>query len=115
MRWGLCHKEIKIDKKGPVLIEVNARPIGLAMSALMVIGSMLIMLEDLGDPDINAWGRIICAVSGLVGLALMIWSIRRDSKRAIVSPKMLRNSEYIVVGIAFLLCTLSVKNKIVKK
>ncbi len=33
MKWGLCHSEVKIDKKGPVLIEVNARPIGLAMTA----------------------------------------------------------------------------------
>ncbi|MBP5395059.1 MAG: hypothetical protein J6Y18_04040, partial [Candidatus Methanomethylophilaceae archaeon] len=33
MKWGLCHSEVKIDKKGPVLIEVNARPVGLAMTA----------------------------------------------------------------------------------
>ena len=33
MKWGLCHTEIKIDEKGPVLIETNARPIGLAMTA----------------------------------------------------------------------------------
>mgnify|MGYP002624348904 CR=1 FL=1 len=32
MKWGLCHTEIKIDKRGPVLIEVNARPMGLAMT-----------------------------------------------------------------------------------
>ena len=32
MKWGLCHVEIKIDKKGPVLIETNARPMGLAMT-----------------------------------------------------------------------------------
>ena len=32
MKWGLCHTEIKIDSKGPVLIETNARPIGLAMT-----------------------------------------------------------------------------------
>jgi len=32
MKWGLCHIEIKIDNKGPVLIETNARPIGLAMT-----------------------------------------------------------------------------------
>ncbi len=33
MKWGLCHIEIKIDRKGPVLIETNARPMGLAMTA----------------------------------------------------------------------------------
>ena len=33
MKWGLCHTEIKIDKKGPVLIETNARPLGLAMTS----------------------------------------------------------------------------------
>ncbi len=32
MKWGLCHTEIKIDRKGPVLIETNARPMGLAMT-----------------------------------------------------------------------------------
>ena len=32
MKWGLCHTEIKVDRKGPVLIETNARPIGLAMT-----------------------------------------------------------------------------------
>ena len=32
MRWGICHTEIKIDRKGPVLIETNARPMGLAMT-----------------------------------------------------------------------------------
>ncbi len=32
MKWGLCHIEIKIDKRGPVLIETNARPMGLAMT-----------------------------------------------------------------------------------
>ena len=32
MKWGISHNEIKIDGKGPVLIEVNARPIGLAMT-----------------------------------------------------------------------------------
>ncbi len=32
MKWGLCHTEIKVDSKGPVLIETNARPIGLAMT-----------------------------------------------------------------------------------
>ena len=32
MRWGICHTEIKIDEKGPVLIETNARPLGLAMT-----------------------------------------------------------------------------------
>ncbi|MBE6524599.1 MAG: ATP-grasp domain-containing protein [Thermoplasmata archaeon] len=32
MKWGLCHSEIKVDSKGPVLIETNARPIGLAMT-----------------------------------------------------------------------------------
>lgn len=32
MRWGLCHSEFKIDRKGPVLIETNPRPMGLGMT-----------------------------------------------------------------------------------
>ena len=78
------------------------------LSAMMVIGSLLVIMEDLGDPDINLRGRIICAVLAALGVYLLVWSIRRDAKRAIVSPKMLNNREYIVVGIAFLLCTIVV-------
>ena len=33
MKWGICHSEIKIDEKGPVLIETNARPMGLGMTS----------------------------------------------------------------------------------
>lgn len=33
MKWGPCHTEVKVDHKGPVLIEVNARPMGLAMTS----------------------------------------------------------------------------------
>lgn len=33
MKWGPCHTEIKIDRNGPVLIETNARPMGLGMTA----------------------------------------------------------------------------------
>lgn len=32
MKWGISHIEIKIDRKGPVLIETNVRPMGLAMT-----------------------------------------------------------------------------------
>ena len=33
MKWGICHMKIKTDENGPVLIETNARPIGLTMTA----------------------------------------------------------------------------------
>ena len=33
MKWGPCHTEVKIDHKGPVLIETNARLLGLGMTA----------------------------------------------------------------------------------
>ena len=32
MKWGPCHSEVMVDRNGPVLIEVNARPLGLAMT-----------------------------------------------------------------------------------
>ncbi len=28
MKYGVAHNEIKVDKKGPVLIEINPRPMG---------------------------------------------------------------------------------------
>ena len=47
MRWGICHNEIKIDKKGPVLIEVNARPLGLAMTPQYLDEALGYHLTDL--------------------------------------------------------------------
>lgn len=47
MKWGLCHTEIKIDKKGPVLIETNARPIGLAMTPSYLDEALGYHLTDL--------------------------------------------------------------------
>ena len=78
------------------------------LSAMMVIGSVLVLLEDMGDPDLNFRSRIVCGILFAVGAAVLVWSIRRDAKRAIISPKMLRNREYIIIGTAFLLCTIVV-------
>ncbi len=47
MEWGICHNEIKIDKKGPVLIEVNARPLGLAMTPAYLDEALGYHLTDL--------------------------------------------------------------------
>ena len=47
MRWGLCHVEVKVDKKGPVLIETNARPIGLAMTQAYLDEALGYHLTDL--------------------------------------------------------------------
>ncbi len=47
MKWGLSHNEIKIDKKGPVLIEVNARPVGLAMTPEYLDESLGYHLTDM--------------------------------------------------------------------
>lgn len=79
---------------------------GIAM--MLLIGSLLVMLEDLGDPDINTIGRIICGALALVSVFILVRSIKTDSKKAILSPSVIKNKEYIVVGIAFLLCTIVV-------
>ena len=47
MKWGLCHVEVKVDKKGPVLIETNARPIGLAMTQAYLDEALGYHLTDL--------------------------------------------------------------------
>ncbi len=33
LKYGVCHSEFKIDRKGPVLIETNPRPMGAGMTA----------------------------------------------------------------------------------
>lgn len=79
-----------------------------AFSGMIVIISLLMMMEDLGDSDLNRVARIVCPIVAIAGLWLLVWSIRRDHRRAIIAPKMIMNKEYILVGIAFLLCTIVV-------
>ena len=78
------------------------------ISAVFLIGSLLVIMEDLGDPDINRIGRIVCAILIAVSLPVLIWSIRRDRMRAIIAPKVIYNKEYLLVGVSFLLCTIVV-------
>ena len=78
------------------------------ISAMILIGSLLTIMEDLGDPDINSIGRIICAVLIVLSLPVLIWSIRRDRARAIIAPKAIYNKEYLLVASSFLLCTIVV-------
>ena len=78
------------------------------ISAMILIGSLLTMMEDLGDPDINTIGRIVCGILVAISLPILIWSIRKDSNRAIIAPKVIYNKEYLLVGASFLLCTIVV-------
>ena len=78
------------------------------LSAMILIGSLLTMMEDLGDPDINTIGRVICGILVAASLPVLIWSIRRDSNRSIIAPKVIYNREYLLVGASFLLCTIVV-------
>ena len=82
-------------------------PVG-GISAMLVIGSLLTILEDLGDPDINLTGRIICGTIAIIAIPVLYWSIKRDSARAIIQPKVVMNKEYMIIGTAFLLCTIVV-------
>lgn len=96
-----------LPRDEPVDKERDPTMIG-GLSAMVLIGSVLTILEDLGDPDMQFYGRIVCGVLILISLPILIWSIRRDSKRAIIAPKMLLNSEYLLVAASFLLCTIVV-------
>ena len=78
------------------------------ISAMVLVGSLLTMMEDLGDPDINLIGRVTCSILVAISLPVLIWSIRRDRKRAIIAPKVIYNKEYLLVGASFLLCTIVV-------
>jgi MFS family permease len=78
------------------------------LSAMIFIGSVLTILEDLGDPDLNTIGKIVCGILMVISLITLIISTRRDVNKAIIAPKMLFNSEYFLVGMSFLLCTIVV-------
>jgi len=69
---------------------------------------VLTIMEDLGDPDINTKGRIICAILIALSLPVLVWSMRRDRHRAIIAPQMILNKEYLLVSASFLLCTIVV-------
>jgi len=94
-------------KDQPINREKDPSPLG-GLSAMLLIGSVLTLLEDLGDPDINRIGRIICGIITVISLMMLLWSIRRDSNRAIIAPKMLMNRDFIIVTMSFLLCTIVV-------
>ena len=78
------------------------------LSAMIFIGSMLTLLEDLGDPDLNTIGKIVCGILMIVSLITLVAATRHDIGRAVIAPKMLFNSEYFIVGMSFLLCTIVV-------
>ena len=78
MKWGLCHTEVKIDEKGPVLIETNARPIGLAMTASYLDEALGYHLTDMAvdiylDPKrFNRYARRIYNPPKYAMMKLMI-------------------------------------------
>ena len=77
-----------------------------ALSAVAFVGSLLLILEDLGDHGVNVAVRSVCCITAAASLALLVRSIRRDAGRAVVSPGMLRNREYLLVSASFVLCTM---------
>jgi len=77
------------------------------IAVMTLISSLLVMLEDTGDAG-GIVMKIVCAVVAIISVPLLIYSIKRDSRRAIISPHILRNWEYLVIGCSFLLCTIVV-------
>jgi MFS family permease len=78
------------------------------ISAMVFIGAVLTILEDVGDPHLQVEMRIICAILIAISLPTLVWSIRRDARRAVIAPQILVNKEYLLVGASFLLCTIVV-------
>ena len=78
------------------------------LSAMLLIGSLLALLQDMGEEELNLTVKIVCGIIAPVSLIVLLWSIRRDEKRSVIAPKMLLNREYLTVGASFLLCTIVV-------
>lgn len=77
-----------------------------AIAAMLCIGSLLMILENIGNNGIAQYAIYGCAAVIVVSLIFLYKSILRDSDRAIISPKMLRNRDYIFVSVAFFVCTI---------
>ena len=99
--------QVHMPKDGPSDPDKDPSPAG-AISAVLLIASVLTILEEVGDPQMRTVSRIFCSVVAVVSLIVLIRSIRKDSVRTVISPQVLRNREYLIIGCAFLLCTVVV-------
>jgi Na+/melibiose symporter-like transporter len=95
-----------LPKDGSPDREKGPTPLG-GFSALVLIASLLGFLQDYEDPHLSNMARVVCSILAVASLAFLCYSIRRDSRRAVIAPQML-NREYILVGASFLLCTIVV-------
>ncbi len=77
-----------------------------AVAAMLCIGSLLMILENIGNNGIAQYAIYGCAAVIVVSLIVLYKSILKDSDRAIISPRMLRNRDYILVSLAFFVCTI---------
>ncbi len=55
------------------------------ISALFLIGSALIFMEDIGD-SASAYVRMICLAVAAVSAYLLYISVKKDTKRAVIAP-----------------------------
>lgn len=73
---------------------------------MLCIGSLLAILENVGNAGVGQYALIGCAVVIVISLVVLYRSILRDADRAVISPAMLKNRDYILVCIAFFVCTI---------
>ena len=80
-------------------------PLG-AVSVFLTVGLLLVILQNYGDKDQGVELMIACSAGALVSLIVLIYSIKHDRERAIISTKMVLNRDYILLGSAFFLSTM---------
>ncbi len=79
-------------------------PIG-GISVFLTVGFLLTLLQNYGDKDLGTGLMVLCGVGAAAAFAVQVWSVKHDKDRAIISPQMVFNKEYMFLGLAFFLST----------
>ncbi len=79
-------------------------PIG-GISVFLTVGFLLTLLQNYGDKDLGTGLMVACGIGAAAAFAVQVWSVKRDRERAIISPQMVFNREYMFLGLAFFLST----------
>lgn len=76
------------------------------IATMFCIGSILLILENIGNAGVAQYAMVACAVIIVVSIVVLYRSILRDESRAVISPAMLKNRDYLLICAAFVACTI---------